>query len=67
MLQNLIAEATRLLIQLAGLFVILTIYGSMWMGAQDENQNGWVIAAIWSFGIVTIANSVRLIFSAAGN
>jgi uncharacterized membrane protein YiaA len=30
------------------LFVLLTIYGAMWNGAQQSNQKGWVVAVLWS-------------------
>jgi hypothetical protein len=67
MLQHLAVDAIRIAVQFGGLFIILTIYGSMWKGAQEENQNGWVIAVIWSFAIVSIANTARIIFWPAGN
>ena len=30
------------------LFLLLTIYGAMWNGAQENNKKGWVIAVLWS-------------------
>ncbi len=59
-----LTESLKSLAAIGGLFIGLTIYGSMWSGAQDENENGWVIAIIWSLGIVTITNMIRIASSA---
>jgi len=59
-----LTESLKSIGTIIGLFVGLTIYGSMWSGAQDENKNGWVIALIWSIGIVAIANTIRVASSA---
>jgi len=34
------------------LFVLLTIYGAMWQGAQDQGRQGWFVALLWSLGLV---------------
>ena len=34
------------------LFVLLTIYGAMWKGAQDQGRQGWFVALLWSLGLV---------------
>lgn len=34
------------------LFVLLTIYGAMWKGAQDQGRRGWFVALLWSLGLV---------------
>ena len=34
------------------LFVLLTIYGAMWKGAQDQCRQGWFVALLWSLGLV---------------
>ncbi|MCP9943165.1 hypothetical protein KBY70_12275 [Cyanobium sp. ATX 6E8] len=36
------------------LFVLLTIYGAMWNGAQQNNQTGWVVAVLWSTVILVV-------------
>jgi succinate dehydrogenase/fumarate reductase cytochrome b subunit len=36
------------------LFVLLTIYGAMWNGAQQSNQKGWVVAVLWSTVILVV-------------
>ncbi len=30
---------------------MLTIYGAMWKGAQDQGQRGWVVALIWAVAL----------------
>jgi hypothetical protein len=35
-------------LQFFALFIVLTIYGAMWKGAQDQGQRGWVVALIWA-------------------
>ena len=34
------------------LFVLLTIYGAMWKGAQDQGRRGWFVALLWSLGLL---------------
>jgi hypothetical protein len=34
------------------LFVLPTIYGAMWQGAQDQGRQGWFVALLWSLGLV---------------
>jgi hypothetical protein len=34
------------------LFVLLTIYGAMWKGAQDQGRQGWFVALLWSLGLL---------------
>ncbi|MEY3912458.1 MAG: hypothetical protein RL509_502 [Pseudomonadota bacterium] len=40
--------------QVMGLFVVFTVQGAMWKGAQDENRNGWVIALLWAVAVSTL-------------
>ena len=42
------------LLQVMGLFVVFTVQGAMWKGAQDENRNGWVIALLWAVAVATL-------------
>jgi fatty acid desaturase len=42
------------LLQVIGLYVVFTVQGAMWKGAQDENRNGWVIALLWSVAVATL-------------
>jgi hypothetical protein len=41
-------------LQVIGLFVVFTVQGAMWKGAQDENRNGWVIALLWAVAVATL-------------
>ena len=34
------------------LFVVLTIYGAMWKGAEDQGRQGWFVALLWSAGLM---------------
>ena len=34
------------------LFVLLTIYGAMWKGAEDQGRQGWFVALLWSAGLM---------------
>jgi len=34
------------------LFIVFTVQGAMWSGAQQENRNGWVIALL--FAVATL-------------
>jgi hypothetical protein len=47
-------QLTKWLLQVIGLFVVFTVQGAMWKGAQDENRNGWVIALLWAVAVVTL-------------
>jgi len=49
-LTPLIASAVWLL-QCFALFIVLTIYGTMWKGAQDQGQRGWVVALVWAVAL----------------
>lgn len=40
------------------LFVTLTIYGAMWKGAEDQGRRGWVVALLWSVGLVIALNAL---------
>ena len=42
------------LLQVIGLYVVFTVQGAMWKGAQDENRNGWVIALLWAVAVATL-------------
>jgi succinate dehydrogenase/fumarate reductase cytochrome b subunit len=44
------------------LFVLLTIYGAMWNGAQQNNQKGWVVAVLWSTVILVVLNGSHGIY-----
>lgn len=63
---HIIIEVLKILVQFLGLFVLLTIYGAMWSGAQDENQNGWVIALIWSISVVVAVNLLKILLPMVG-
>lgn len=41
-----------LLTQGLELFIVFTVQGAIWRGAQQENRNGWVIALL--FGVATL-------------
>jgi hypothetical protein len=45
-----------LALQLAFLFVILTYFGGMWKGAQDQGGHGWVASLLWAIGLLVILN-----------
>ena len=47
-------QLTKWLLQVIGLFVVFTVQGAMWKGAQDANRNGWVIALLWAVAIATL-------------
>jgi|GEM_PF-5339986 hypothetical protein len=47
-------QLTKWLLQVIGLFVVFTVQGAMWKGAQDENRNGWVIALLWAVAVATL-------------
>jgi hypothetical protein len=49
-LPTLIASAAWLL-QCFSLFIVLTIFGAMWKGAQDQGQHGWAVALIWAVAL----------------
>ena len=34
------------------LLVLLTIYGAMWKGAEDQGRQGWFVALLWSAGLM---------------
>jgi type IV secretory pathway VirB2 component (pilin) len=50
----------RIAVEFVAVFIALTVYGAMWHGAQEGNKNGWVIALIWTIGIVALLNGVHL-------
>jgi hypothetical protein len=50
-------------IQLVAVFIGLTIYGAMWSAAQDRDENGWLIALLWTIALVTAINGYHF----AGN
>lgn len=60
MIPPLLAGFLRSLLTTFVLFVALTVYGAMWSGAQDENENGWLIALLWSVGVVLVATLAGL-------
>jgi hypothetical protein len=47
-------QLTKWLLQVIGLFLVFTVQGAMWKGAQDANRNGWVIALLWAVAIATL-------------
>jgi hypothetical protein len=47
-------QLTKWLLQVIGLFLVFTVQGAMWKGAQDANRNGWVIALLWAVAITTL-------------
>jgi uncharacterized membrane protein len=50
-------------IQLVTVFIGLTVYGAMWSAAQDRDENGWLIALLWTIALVTAFNGYHF----AGN
>ena len=47
-------QLTKWLLQVIGLFLVFTVQGAMWKGAQDANRNGWVIALLWAVAVATL-------------
>jgi hypothetical protein len=47
------------LLQAFAFFIGLTIYGSMWKGAQDHGQRGWVVALIWAIALMITVQSLK--------
>ncbi|WP_254996386.1 hypothetical protein [Cyanobium sp. Aljojuca 7D2] len=47
-------SSVLLTVQWLLLFVLLTIYGAMWNGAQQSSQKGWVVAVLWSTVILVV-------------
>ena len=39
-------------VELLLLFVVLTIYGAMWKGAEEQGRQGWFVAMFWSIGLL---------------
>ena len=39
-------------LELLLLFLVLTIYGAMWKGAEDQGRRGWFVALLWSAGLM---------------
>ena len=46
------------------IFVCLTIYGAMWNGAQQNNQKGWVVAALCTTITLVVLKGSRAIYHA---
>jgi hypothetical protein len=38
---------------------MLTIYGAMWKGAEDDGRKGWFVALLWSVGLVIALNALK--------
>jgi hypothetical protein len=36
------------------LFIVFTVQGAMWSGAQQENRNGWVIALLFTVATLVL-------------
>ena len=52
-------QLTKWLLQVIGLFLVFTVQGAMWKGAQDANRNGWVIALLWAVAAGTATGALH--------
>jgi hypothetical protein len=46
-----LAASAVWLLQCFALFILFTIYGAMWKGAQDQGQRGWAVALVWAVAL----------------
>ena len=55
-------DATSILtwaLQIFALFIAFSVQGAMWRGAQDRNNNGWVVALTWAVACTALINGLH--------
>ncbi len=48
-------------LQAFALFILFTVQGAMWKGAQDHGGRGWFVALIWAVGSTLLLNAMHLL------
>lgn len=46
-------------LQIFALLIAFSVQGAMWRGAQDRNNNGWVVALIWAVACTALIHGLH--------